>query len=219
MPAALPVVAVLAVDPGGYASFGPAKWLVVSAAVPAAAATALAYGRGGPDRRTTSAGVAFLVWTGVCAVVGVDRWYALVGTPERHAGLWLWLLATAAFVTGVRTASAGAGRVVAQGPALAACVTGAYAACELVWRAPVATDASLGRLGGPLGSAAFLGAACCLLLPAAAGVALDQGSSRAWRSIGGAGTAGHARGPRRQWDARRVARCAGGSGDARSRAP
>ena len=158
--------------------------------VPLAAAAALRCGSGGPGRTIVRLGAAFLAWTALTALVGVDRWYALAGTPERHAGLLLWVLLALAFVTGVRAGRAGGGRGVAQGAALAAAVVGAWSTVELLWRAPVVTDAAAGRLGGPFGSAAFLGAACCLLGPVAAGVAFDRATARSWRAVGLVGASG-----------------------------
>lgn len=184
LPALVPVAAVAAVDPGGYAPFGSAKWLAVTVLVLAAAAVALARGAVVAERRTLWLWVALLGWVTLSALVGLDRWYALLGTPERHAGFLLWLLCALAFVVGQRAAVDGA-RPLAYGATMAAGVVGLYSVVELVWRAPVRTDAVSTRLGGPFGSAAFLGAACCLLGPPALGVVFDGGSSRRWR-VGGA---------------------------------
>ena len=104
LPALVPVAAVAAVDPGGYAPFGSAKWLAVTVLVLAAAAVALARGAVVAERRTLWLWVALLGWVTLSALVGLDRWYALLGTPERHAGVVLWVLCALAFVVGQRAA-------------------------------------------------------------------------------------------------------------------
>lgn len=204
--AAVPLVATVAVDPAAYAPFGPVKWAVVSTAVLLAGAAAARWGLGGVDRPTTLVWLAFLGWTAVCGFAGRDPWYAQAGTPERHAGLVLWLLCFVAFLTAQR-AGPSAARPVARGAALAAVGIGLWSVVELLWRAPVASDATSARLAGPFGSAAFLGAACCLLGPVALGVALDRStdrvgggapgdgadgrsSDRAWRRVGAVGAVG-----------------------------
>ncbi len=61
-----------------------------------------------------------------------------------------------------------------------------YAAFELIGLAPVelATDST--RLGGPFGNPAYLGAACALLLPVAAGAAVAGLGSKTWQRIAAA---------------------------------
>lgn len=185
LPALVPVAAVVALDPGGYAPFGPAKWWAATVLVPLAAVRCVG-GAARVERATARLWLVLLAWATLCAVVGVDRWYALLGTPERHAGVLLYVLCGLAFVVGQQVD----GRVVARGAAVAAVALGAWAVVELVWRAPVRIDAVANRLAGPFGSAAYLGAACCLLGPMALGVALDTASHRPWRVAGGAGAVG-----------------------------
>lgn len=187
--AAVPIVAVVTLDPAAYAPFGPVKWAAVSTVVLLAGAAAARWGLGGVDRPTALVWLAFLGWSAVCGFAGRDPWYAMTGTPERHAGLVLWLLCFVAFVAAQRAGPA-AGRTVAYGAAVAAAAIGLWSVVELAWRAPVVTDAVASRLGGPFGSAAFLGAACCLLGPVALGVALDPAGRRAWRWTGAAGAVG-----------------------------
>src|SRR5690606_3544819 len=45
----------------------------------------------------------------------------------------------------------------------------------------IETSAVTDRLGGPFGSAAYLGAAVCLLIPSAVTLAVDTRETRAWR--------------------------------------
>src|SRR5437870_370685 len=93
--AALPLAAALAVDPGGLAPFGPAKWAAVPTLVFAGTALLLANG----TRRTSLAATwpdralpLFVAWSAVAAVLGLDRLYAWTGTPERHFGVLAWVL-------------------------------------------------------------------------------------------------------------------------------
>lgn len=175
VPAALPVVAVIAMDPAGYAPFGPAKWLAITVGVLVAAA--VAWGRCPPraiERVSARLWLAFIGWATFCALIGVDRWYALLGTPERHAGVVLWMLCALAFATGQWTGIAGGTRAVSYGLVVAGLCVSAYAVVELIWRAPIQLATDTSRLGGPFGSAAFLGAACCLLGPAVVGVAVQR---------------------------------------------
>ena len=185
LPALVPVAAVVALDPGGYAPFGPAKWWAITVLVPLAAVWCVG-GAARVERSTARLWLVLVGWATLCALVGVDRWYALLGTPERHAGVVLYGLCALAFVVGQQVD----GRAVARGAAVAAGALGLWSVVELAWRAPVRIDTVANRLAGPFGSAAYLGAACCLLGPMALGVALDRASPRAWRVTGGAGALG-----------------------------
>ena len=64
---------------------------------------------------------------------------------------------------------------------------GAYTLVEWLFGAPVEISSNTQRLGGPFGSAAYLGAALCLLIPIAGWVAYDIVQPRGWRSLGGVG--------------------------------
>ena len=46
---------------------------------------------------------------------------------------------------------------------------------------PIETSALTDRLGGPFGSAAYLGAAVCLLIPSSVTLAADSREAAAWR--------------------------------------
>jgi O-antigen ligase len=72
---------------------------------------------------------------------------------------------------------------------VAAVWCGGYALVERWWGTPVAWGAATSRLGGPFGSAAYLGAALCLLVPITAGVALDRAEQPGWRAAGAFGVA------------------------------
>ncbi|MFN2609021.1 MAG: O-antigen ligase family protein [Acidimicrobiales bacterium] len=168
----------LVVGPGGLAPFGPAKWWAVSTL--AAAGVALAAGRPGPPvaRRPAVAWAVFLALVAVAAVAGVDRLYAWTGTPERNLGVLTWALCGLCFLASQGLGDEGDARLVAGAAVVAGAAYGAWSAAEaLGWR-PLAVEGSPGRVLGPLGSAAFTGAAAALLLPLAAGVALDPDWAR-----------------------------------------
>jgi tetratricopeptide (TPR) repeat protein len=61
---------------------------------------------------------------------------------------------------------------------------------EQLWGRPVEYASDSMRLGGPFGSAAYAGAACCLLVPLSIGAALDRRLPNAWRLVGAAATVG-----------------------------
>jgi hypothetical protein len=123
----------------------------------------------------------------VAAVFGRDPLYAWTGSPERHLGVITWLLSFAALATGARLSDRDrlerfSHWVVASGLAL-----GLYTVVER-WHPPIDTGADTIRLGGPYGSASFLGAALCLILPVCvAGCVV--GRSRPWRYAAAVSTA------------------------------
>lgn len=188
--AALAPAAMLALDPGGLYPFGPAKWLAVSVLVPAGAA--LTSTRGpvpAGARRATLALAALVAAMALAAAVGEDGLYAWVGTPERHLGVLAWVLVALAFVAGQRVgADRGTRDLVARGMVVAGVGVGLAAATEALGAGPDVLDAG-SRLGATFGSPAYLGAACCLLLPANLAVALDRAAPRAWRSAAAIGSA------------------------------
>ncbi|HEX6657628.1 MAG TPA: O-antigen ligase family protein [Ilumatobacter sp.] len=176
----------VALDPGGWYPFGPAKWFVVSTLIAAAATCALACGL--PPRLPCWAGALFaalLGWLTLAAVFGRDPLYAWTGTPERHLGVLAWVLFGACFVIGSMLDSSGV-RVVARWCVVATLWCGGYAIVEWWFGQPVETSAVTSRLGGPFGSAAYLGAALCLLIPIAVGVAADESELTGWRAAGAA---------------------------------
>ena len=184
--AALPVVVVVAVDPAGWYPFGPAKWAAVTVTV---AVLVVGLVRRREVRLPVAAATlwAVLLLAGaIAAVTGRDDRYAWIGTPERHFGWLTWVLLGASFVAGAQLAP-GDVRVVGRGCSVAALWVGAYSLGELWWGAPVDVSGTTSRLGGPFGSAAYLGAACCVLVPVAAGTALDRTAPVTWRLVGAAG--------------------------------
>jgi O-antigen ligase/Flp pilus assembly protein TadD len=201
--AVVPAAAVLAVDPGGLAPFGPAKWLVLTTLVLAAGAW-VALDR--PLRvapRPTLAWLAFLAVAALAAAFGLDHVYAWTGTPERHLGVVAWVLCFVAFVA-AQSGDEGEGRGVALGAVVAAGAVGAWATAEALGWHPLDLVGAGSRPVGTLGSSAYLGAATALLAPVAVGVAADARFATATRRLAGvaaalAGVALVASGARAAW--------------------
>lgn len=176
-PLALPPLLLLAFDPAGWTPFGPLKWMIFTAGTVAALA-ALSTREIRIERTTLWAWAVLLAWLMVVASIGVDPLHGWLGTPERHLGVIAWILFAGCFVLGQ-----GADAIaVARSLVIALLGIDAYALAEAVGHPPVSI--ALGnRLGGPFGSAAYLGAACVLLLPVAVGVAIVRDQPRSWRVV------------------------------------
>ena len=179
---ALVIGSVITVDPGGLAPFGPSKWLVVSALAFLTATLSLRRGSARCHRQSWWMWVALLALLTLAALFNGDAKVALLGHPDRHLGVATWVLLFALFCAGQQLAD----RVttLSRGSVVAAAVLGVYSLWELLFGRPIAVATTTRRLLGPFGSAAFLGAACCLLGPIALGVALDRSQDRRWRWFG-----------------------------------
>jgi O-antigen ligase len=183
----VPLAAVVVVDPAGWYPFGPAKQTAVTVAVLVSISFAARSGSGWPRERLGRiwglVWIGLLGWLALAALFGLDPIYAWIGTPERRLGWLGWaLLAGSAWVGG--TLCGAEVRRLCRAIVLAGAWCGAYCLVEL-WRQPVETSAVTSRLGGPFGSAAYLGAAICLTVPVAAGVAADAGEQAIWRRVAG----------------------------------
>ncbi len=178
--AVLVVASVLVFDPWGWAAFGPAKWAAVGVASLVLIAVT-ARRRIVPLHRPSAVGwVLFLGWGAVVAAAGLDPLHAWVGTPDRHLGFVAWVLFAGVFVAG-QSIGAAAMPVVMRAGSVALGGAGAYVLLELADAAPVDLALASSRAGGTFGSAAYLGAACALLVPVAVGHALDRTERIAWR--------------------------------------
>lgn len=167
-------------DPAGWHPFGPAKQgAVLMAACVAVALAAKLPGRRLP-RAVTWCWGALLAWLALAAAVGDDRLYAWVGTPERRLGWVTWALLAGCAWAGARLAPGL--RWWCRTAVVGGLGCGMYCLTELWWRAPVEVAGATSRLGGPFGSAAYLGAAMCLMVPLAIGVAAAGDEPRAWRA-------------------------------------
>ncbi len=181
------LASVVAVDPGGWYPFVVAKFAAVALAVVGCWWVSGRETDHVLDRGAFRLFGALLLVLSIAAVFGRDPLYAWTGTPERHLGVLTWVLFLAAFVAGARLANPSRVArfvrwVVASGIAL-----GLYALIER-WHPLIETTADSARLGGPYGSASFLGAALCLVLPIS--VAASLGDEHAtWRSAAALSTA------------------------------
>ena len=189
---AMVVAAVLAVDPGGLSPFGPARWWVVSTLALVGGGLALRTARTNLDRRSAWCWGALLTLFTVSALVNGDVAVSLLGHPVRHLGFVTWALFALLFAAGQQLTTELDRRIVLRSTVIGALGLGAWTVWELLVGPPVALATDSDRLVGPFGSAAILGAACCLLLPVCAAFALDATELRGWRiasSVGAATTA------------------------------
>ncbi|MBI5090137.1 MAG: O-antigen ligase family protein [Actinobacteria bacterium] len=182
---ALVVGSVAVVDPGGLAPFGPAKWLVVSTLGLVAAGSALWAASRRLDRPTSVLWTVLLAALGLAALLGGDVPTALLGEPTRHLGFVTWALFALLFCAGQQLDRRDT-RVLARAVVVATGALGAWSLWERVVGRPISLDVDTDRLTGPFGSAAIMGAACCLLVPVCVAVAMDRAERRSWR--GGAAT-------------------------------
>jgi hypothetical protein len=173
LPALLAPGVVLAVDPGGWYPFGPLRWLVTTTLVLAAAALALATS-GRPltlPRSTWWACLALVAAMALSGAVGLEGLYAWTGTPEREAGVLLWVVCAVSLVLGSTFAGS---RLLGPGLLAAGLALGATATAEALGWEPALFDVGM-RLTGLMGSSAFLGAAASLLLPISVGLTVARG--------------------------------------------
>ena len=181
------LASVVAVDPGGWYPFVVAKFSAVAVAVVACWSVSVRDQDRMLDRRAFRTFAGLLGVLAVAAVLGRDPFYAWTGTPERHLGVLTWVLFFGAFVAGSRLSEPERlGRfarwIVGAGLAL-----GLYTLIER-WYPLIETTSNSVRLGGPYGSASFLGAALCLTLPVGVAVAVGD-ELRVWRWLAALSTA------------------------------
>ena len=177
----------LVFDPFGWAAFGPLKWAVVSTLALAASATKWLR----PFEHhswSTAAWITFLGWGAVCAASGLDPLYAWTGTPDRHLGWLTWVIFGLTFLVGQNLV--GQSLLLARAATVATAGLTLYCLLELTGLAPIALASVSTRVGGPFGSPAYLGAACSLLLPIAAGLAANAAENKRWRITAGIALAG-----------------------------
>lgn len=196
--AAMVVVSLAAVNPFGWDRFGPIRWMLLPPLILSAAAVAVnrerpVAGAASARANVRRAGWCWAVVLGVgwlSASFGVDRLHAFIGTPDRHLGWITWLLFAVVFFVGIDIGDAGDRSValVLRSIAVAAVLMGVYVIAEWLGAAVDVSFAD-GRLGGPFGQPAFLGAAAALAMPIAVGVAVDGEQSVWWRGIGALGGA------------------------------
>lgn len=181
--AAFVVGTTLAVDPGGASPFGPARWWVFSTLALVGGGLALRDGDRRLHRSTARLWVLLLALLTAAALLGDDVRVALLGHPVRHLGVTTWLLFALLFAAGQKLHGDDDRRVITRSVTVATLGIGLWCTWELAFGRPIGVAVRTERLLGPFGSAAILGAACALLVPATVGVALDRTETRAWRAV------------------------------------
>ncbi len=177
---ALVVGSAIAIDPAGWASFVTLRWAVVSTATLVLSVVVFWLGDVRLHRATAIGWGVFLAWAAIASIDALDPLYAWIGTPDRHLGLVALVLFALMFFAGQSFRGRQAAVVLMQAAVLALLFIGAYTIFEILGR-PLIDVETGGRPGGPYGTAAYLGAACSLLLPIAIGSAIDGLDGKQWR--------------------------------------
>ena len=177
----------LVFDPGGLYPFGPAKWMLLTVGI----LTGVAFLIVEPEARVNRAGVlawsAFLAWAALSALFALDPLHVWIGTPDRRLGVVALFIFGLAFLLGQAVESHRS--LVLRSASLSLGMVGTYALAELIGFGPLTLASTSARVGGSLGSPAYLGAACVLLAPVAAGMALESEQSKPWRVTAGVAAA------------------------------
>ena len=166
---AIAAAAMLAVDPWGWDRFGPLRWALISAL--GFAALAASFGEASFRERPLPRWCV-LGWTillgglTLSSALSPDRFYSLIGTPDRHFGLLTWLLCLGLFLM-ASLRSRSATPTLLRSLTVGAIGAGAYSVFELWGVDWFDQDFADGRVGGTFGQPAFLGAAMVLAIPAA----------------------------------------------------
>ena len=176
---AVAIASVIVLDPSGWFPFSIAKWAAVSTLAWGAVAVTLWRSDGQIDRTTVRLWAGLLTLIVVSAVAGVGGREVWSGTPIRHLGVLAWLIFASLFIVG-QAGGASQWRGLAFLPAGLA--LGTYVLYEALFGAPVTYLTDSVRLGGPYGSAAYLGAASCVFVPITIGCAMEPAHPRRWRA-------------------------------------
>lgn len=199
--ATLAVATLAAVNPVGWDRYGPIRWMLIPGIGFALAALSVdrvtITGRGagrarpaddGPkprrgdrwwlDRVIAVAWCGLLGWGAVAAALAADPLHAWIGSPDRRFGWLTWLLCGGLFLVG-STSGPTLDRATRRGVVVGTILLGGWTLAE--WTGALASvglapQFASGRLGGPFGQPAYLGAAAALATPVTLGVALAAGS-------------------------------------------
>lgn len=177
---ALIVGSVLAIDPAGWSAFVTLRWTVVSTASLALAAAAFWPGATRVHRSTAVGWAVFLLWAAIASLRALDPLYTWIGTPDRHLGFVTLVLFALLFFVGQSFRGRQGALVLMRAAVMALLFIGTYTIFEILGRPLVSVDTG-GRPGGPYGTAAYLGAACSLLLPISVAAAIDGLDGDRWR--------------------------------------
>ncbi len=183
------VGAIFAVDPYSLVPTGPLRWCAIALAT--GAATGCLFLR--PirlDRASAALWLGLLAWLGVATVAASDALYAWIGTPDRRLGFLAWMTFPLLFACGQQLRGRAERVIVMRGAALSGLGVGVWSCFELAGYSPVGATFADGRVGGPFGQPAFLGAAALLLLPLSVGLAVDGRERTAGRVLAVAGATG-----------------------------
>jgi O-antigen ligase len=183
---ALFVATIVAVDPSGLVPSGPLRWTISLVLIGTAVCALLAHPVRA-DRRTGRLWAVLVAWLFIAALNGADALHAWIGTPDRRLGWLAWCAFPLLFLCGQALTTARDRRVVMRGASVAAALLGVWCAFERAGWSLIDESFAGHRVGGPFGQPAYVGAAAVLLVPMAAGVALDRDGSRAWRAVGAFG--------------------------------
>lgn len=174
----LPLATVLAADPWGWQAFTTFRWAAISTLV-AVGVTAVLRRDVVVERRSGQYWMMFLGWALLCTLLSLDGLPAWIGTPQRHFGLFTWLLLAGVFFIGQQLSRVESHRLLLT-TAAAAFVMGLIATLKSWGWGMFGLGGASDRIGGLFGSAAFLGAAASLLLPLCVGLALEYRHRRLW---------------------------------------
>ena len=173
----------VAVDPWGWAPYGPLRWTLISTITLIVAAMALRPDSIEVHKPSALGWLAFLLWGIVASVAALDPLYTWFGTPDRHLGFLTAVLLALMFFAGQQLTTPPAITGLLRAAVVALVAIGGYTLLELFDLAPVDLATASGRPGGPYGTAAYLGAACALLIPITIGAALAEVDSARWRYL------------------------------------
>lgn len=176
MLAALVVLLPLVYDPWGWQAYLPVKWAVVAPL----AALGVAVLSTVPRDRQTIVGVGFLVLGIVVGIDALDPLAHWIGTPERGLGWIAFLFFFLCFLIG-GDVEADARRLVTRAATMALMGVGVHGTLQMMG---LIGDDTV-RVTATMGSAAYLGAVVCLLLPVTLGTMLDPDEAIVWRIVAG----------------------------------
>ena len=131
------------------------------------------------------AAVGFSGWMVLSTSMAVDRWHAVVGTPDRRFGLLAWLLVVLAVRIGVVLAKAHRTLVhsLHLGLVLAALSVTLVSGAQLIGWVPSGGHGFGGRWTGLYGQPIYLGMAALFFGLASLGLALDRSQRLWWRVL------------------------------------
>lgn len=179
------VVGTVAVDPFGFAPFGPLKWTIVTAAAFAGLWLAVA-GRVRVHRPSLFAWLGFLGWGVIVSLAAVDPVHTWIGTPDRRMGL----LTVAGFAAAYLAAQIVRDHdIVLLGRAVTVSLWAIAISALLEALGVVAEPFAFSgdRIGGAFGTPAYLGAALVLFVPITIGIAPAM-TTRFWQLAAWAGS-------------------------------